>query len=364
VTAFVLLCAVMVAAALACVAVPLLRHRNEAATAENGESPRSLPTALVWLLTLPLAAIACYVLVSNYPWRDPTALKPASAAPPQALDPAVEEMIAKLENRMQQTPGEVDGWKLLGRSYLMTNRPGRAVTAYQRAYDLSGGRDLEINLDLAEAMILADDSTLGDSAKRLLDGALTESPTNAKALWYSGVLALRGNDTAVAIERWSKLLEQNPPPEIRDILNRQLTELGAAARGTAGGPTPSTPTNADPTQPAGRAIEVFLDLDPKLRERAPQGSVLFVSARQPGIPGPPLAVIRTHTGQWPLVVTLSDANAMIAGRDLTSVDDVEVTARIAFGGTPVTVPGDLVGRAVRKRGETGTLAVTIDTIAP
>ena len=277
-TAFVLLCAVMVAAALACVAVPLLRRRADAAIPGIEDGARSLPTALVWFLTLPLAAVACYLVVSNYPWRDPTALVPPSAAPPPALDPAVEEMIAKLEKRLQDAPGEVDGWKLLGRSYLMTNRPERAVTAYQRAYDLSGGRDVEINLDLAEAMVLADDPALGDAAKRLLDGALSDRPTNAKALWYSGVVALRANDTAVAIQRWSKLLEQNPPPEIRDILSRQLADLGASAPTSAGSTSSAAPSSAAATEPAGRAIEISLDLDPKLRERAPQGNVLFVSA--------------------------------------------------------------------------------------
>ena len=84
----------------------------------------------------------------------------------------------------------------------------------------------------------------------------------------------------------------------------------------------------------------------------------------PGIPGPPLAVVLTSAQAWPVTLTLSDANAMIAGRNLSSVDDVEITARFAFGGTAVTTPGDLLGRAVQKRGETGRLGVIIDTVAP
>ena len=357
-TAFVLLCAVMLAAAIACVAVPLLRRR-----AEEGAPPRSLPTALVWLATLPLAAIACYALISNYPWRDPAALVPPSAQEPE-LDPNVERMITELENRMQREPDRVDGWKLLGRSYLMTNRPQKAVTAYQHAYELSGGRDLDINLALAESMVLTDDPAMTDSAKRLLDGALSQSPTNAKALWYSGVAALRANDVPVAIERWSKLLEQNPPPEIREVLSRQLAELGAPVAANGAIPAPSASGGETVATPTGRTIQVTVALDPKLRERATAGTALFVSARQPGIPGPPLAVVRTQAGQWPLAITLSDANAMIAGRNLSSVGDVEVTARVAFGGTAVTAPGDLVGRAVQKRDQGGTLAITIDTIAP
>ena len=264
----------------------------------------------------------------------------------------------------------------------MTNRPRRAVQAYEKAYELGGRRDLETGLDLAEAMLLADDPTLLVGAKELVDGSLVQSPNNAKALWYSGVIAMNMNDVATAKVRWAALLQQNPPPEIRDILTRQLAQLGAPVAATAGGDRGAGSVGADSVgadsdgadsdgadsdgagAPAGRTIEVVVDLDPKLRARAPAGTTLFVSARAPGIPGPPLAVVRTSAQGWPATLTLSDANAMIAGRNLSSVDDVEVTARIAFGGTAVTAPGDLIGRAVQKRGETGRLGVTIDTVAP
>ena len=356
-TTFVVVCAVMVAAALACVATPLLRNARE----DTGtDAPaRSIRTAVIWLLALPLAAGGTYALVSNYPWQNPAAL---AAPPPGAADASIEQMIAQLEQRLAQSPNEVDGWRLLGRSYLMTNQPRRAVQAYEKAYELGGRRDLDTGLDLAEAMLLADDPALVARAKEIIDGSLVSNPVNAKALWYAGVIALNTNDVATAKVRWTALLQQNPPPEIRDILTRQLAQLGAPVAATAAGDRQDGGGGAG--APAGRTIEVLVDLDPGLRARAPAGTTLFVSARAPGIPGPPLAVVRTSAQQWPVTLTLSDANAMIAGRNLSSVDDVEVTARIAFGGTAVTAPGDLLGRAVQKRGETGRLGVTIDTVAP
>ena len=356
-TAFVIACAVMVAAALACVATPLLRKSPQGAGTETPR--RSIRTAVICLLALPLAAGGTYALISNYPWQDPAALTAPSAG---TADTTIEQMIAQLERRLAEFPNEVDGWRLLGRSYLMTNQPRRAVQAYEKAYELGGRRDLETGLDLAEAMLLADDPTLLVGAKELVDGSLVQSPNNAKALWYSGVIAMNMNDVATAKVRWAALLQQNPPPEIRDILTRQLAQLGAPVAASAAGDRGAGSEGAG--APAGRTIEVAVDLDPKLRARAPAGTTLFVSARAPGIPGPPLAVVRTSAQEWPATLTLSDANAMIAGRNLSSVDDVEVTARIAFGGTAVTAPGDLIGRAVQKRGETGRLGVTIDTVAP
>src|SRR4030095_156298 len=98
--------------------------------------------------------------------------------------------------------------------------------------------------------------------------------------------------------------------------------------------------------PRGRTIQVRVTLDPALSSRLKPGVPLFVSARQPGIPGPPLAAIRLMAHQLPAHVTLSDANAMIEGRDLSSVDDVEVVARVAFSGSVMSSSGDLVGSAV------------------
>ena len=366
-TAFVIVCAVMVAAALACVATPLLRKSPPSA---GEEAPRrSIRTAVICLVALPLAAGGTYALISNYPWQNPAALATPSAG---TADTTIEQMIAQLERRLAESPNDVDGWRLLGRSYLVTNRPRQAVQAYEKAYELGGRRDLDTGLDLAEAMLLADDPTLLRRAKELVDGSLVQSPNNAKALWYSGVIAMNTNDVATAKVRWAALLQQNPPPEIRDILTRQLAQLGAPVAATASGDRGAGSVGADSVgadsdgagAPAGRTIEVVVDLDPKLRARAPAGTTLFVSARAPGIPGPPLAVVRTSAQGWPVTLTLSDANAMIAGRNLSSVDDVEVTARIAFGGTAVTAPGDLLGRAVQKRGETRRLGVIIDTVAP
>jgi cytochrome c-type biogenesis protein CcmH len=94
------------------------------------------------------------------------------------------------------------------------------------------------------------------------------------------------------------------------------------------------------------------------------GVPVFVSARPPGMPGPPLAAVRLTSDALPTTVELSDANAMIEGRSLSSVDEVEVTARIAFGGTAATAPGDLVGSARSRRAAEERISITIDREVP
>jgi len=61
---------------------------------------------------------------------------------------------------------------------------------------------------------------------------------------------------------------------------------------------------------------------------------------------------------------LSDANSMVEGRNLSSVDEVQLVARVAFGGTAVTASGDLVGEARHKKGAAADVSVVIDKVAP
>jgi cytochrome c-type biogenesis protein CcmH len=94
------------------------------------------------------------------------------------------------------------------------------------------------------------------------------------------------------------------------------------------------------------------------------GVPMFVSAREPGIPGPPIAALRLTTEQIGQTVVLSDANTMIEGRTLSSVNDVEIVARVAFAGTPAVASGDLLGSVVQKKGGAEDVEVLISQVQP
>ena len=55
---------------------------------------------------------------------------------------------------------------------------------------------------------------------------------------------------------------------------------------------------------------------------------------------------------------------MVEGRNLSSVDEVQVVARVAFGGTAVVASGDLVGEARHRKGAAPDLGVVIDKVSP
>jgi len=366
---FMVFCAAMALVAITAIVYPLLRP---VAITRKGEAPlpKSTPVALVVALALPIAAALIYSGITSFPWRNPTT---AEAVPPGhgvgGDAGSMDEVIKTLEKKLADNPADAEGWRMLGRTYLVTGKAGQAVEAYQKAAKLLPERNAELDLDIAEAIVLSDDPAMQPRAKEIIDAALAADGSNQKALWYSGVIAVRGGDQETAKNHWQKLLDQNPPPEIRQLITSQLAELGVVVSPAAGAPPMSGPMMAgspgDPkAAPTGRMIRVAVSIDPSIASKIRPGVPLFISARQPGIPGPPLAAVRLTSDDLPTTVTLSDANSMIEGRNLSSVDDVEVIARVAFGGTALTSSGDLVGSAVQKKGGAPEMGVVISKIQP
>ena len=373
-TSFLIFCVVMIVAALAIVLVPLLR--NVPGEGKNKQPlPRSVPLAVVLMIGLPLVATVFYGSTSNYPWDNPGLLGAAPGSHAQDGG-SMDEVVAQLEERLRNSPGDFEGWRMLGRSYLVSNRFDQAVFAYEKASALTGGKNPEVELDLAEALVLTEKPEAQEKAKGIIDAALAANESNQKALWYSGVLAARVGDDETAKARFTKLLESNPPPQIRELLVAQLERLGTAvpaaeaatppagmgATGSMGGGMGAGSGAA--TTPTGRTIRVSVSLDPALASRLKPGTPVFVSAREAGIPGPPIAAVRISSDELPTTVVLSDANSMIEGRTLSSVDELQVVARIAFAGTPMQASGDLMGETRHRKGAAPELGLVIDKVIP
>ena len=350
-TAFFLAAAAMLVAALALILVPLLRRRPAAAAEGAPPAPATI-TGVITAIAVPIVAVGLYLGITSYPWRG----EGPSAVTPTTEPASIEEAIARIEARLATHPDDATGWRMLGRSRVMTGQYAQAVTAYDKAIALTGGLDPGLRLDLAEALVLTSDAAGQGRARQIINEVLRSDPANQKALWYGGVIALRSDDAATAKRRFEALLAQEPPGEIRGILETQLATLEGVTPGQR--PGDGAATSAPPVR--GRTIQVAVSIDKALASRLEKVVPVFVSARQPGIPGPPLAAVRLTSDALPATVELSDANTMIEGRNLSSVDEVEVSARVAFGGTAITAPGDLVGSARSRRSSQEMVAITID----
>ena len=112
----------MIVAALAIVLVPLLR--NVPAEGKGAKvAPRAVPAAVALMVVLPLAASAFYGATSNFPWDNPGAVA-GQGAGTRRTAARWTEVMAQLEERLAKNPGDAEGWRMLGRTYLVS-RAGR-----------------------------------------------------------------------------------------------------------------------------------------------------------------------------------------------------------------------------------------------
>ncbi len=312
--------------------------------------------ATLTALAIPPLVLVTYLMVSDYDWRAPA---PTAAVAGGSVD----EAIASLERKLQAEPANEEGWILLGSSYLSLNRPTDAANAYQRAVDLSGGRNIAARLGVAEARIVLDPASITGPAGSEIEAVLAAEPRNPKGLWYGGLLSLARSQPAVARERWEMLLELSPPDEVRQIIESQLAQIGSQESPGVDSSPEAASVAALPTTGTTTGIGITVSLSEALRAKVSPSAPLFVFVRDAQAAGPPLAVIRRKAEELPVTLQISDADVMLPGRSLASIQSATLVARIANGGDPIARPGDIYGEASWQRGaSSGPIEIVIDRV--
>jgi len=199
---------------------------------------------------------------------------------------------------------------------------------------------------LGEAMIMVDERAFAGKAGELFEQVLAKEPDNAKALWYGAIGALQSGDLPRAHARLQHILVLNPPENVRAIIERQLQDIEQQMAAAGQSLPNSVPVASGKSQQSKRAIAVQVSIAPNLGKDLDQRTPLFVLARNPAAPGPPAAAVRRAVGDLPLSVTITDSDAMIQGRGISSLSQVQVVARISKSGAPQAQPGDLYGETL------------------
>jgi len=344
VSIFIVACITMALAAIAFVAWPLLKLRDARDVKETTQ--KNYVLVIVLAIAIPAIATAFYAKIGRWNWQQElTSSTPSEAA----RAPEVAAMIAKLEQRLHDAPNDIDGWLMLGRSYSALDKPTLALNAYQKAYDLSKGSNTDAALGLGEVMITMDERSIAGQAGQLFEAVLAKEPNNPKALWYGAVTALTNGKSPLAHERLQRILALSPPENVRSIIERQLQDIEqqlASAGQTAPKSAPNRAREKQPLAPqANHSLIVQVSVASDFAKDIDSKTPLFILARDPAAPGPPLAAVRRAVGDLPLTVTITDSDAMMQGHGIGSVARVQVVARISKSGAPQAQPGDLFGDA-------------------
>jgi cytochrome c-type biogenesis protein CcmH len=278
--------------------------------------------ALALALGLPLAAAGLYYLKGN-----PAALNPANVAAPKTVD----ELIAQLKEKLAADPDNIEGWVLLGRSYMASGKFDLARDAYAKATALQPD-DSDLSVEYAEALMRASaDHRFPSIAVAMLENAVAKNPQNQRALFFLGMNEMQSNQPGRAAAIWQKLLPLLTP-DTAAALRKQIVEARIAANLP---PLPEVAADLGPT------LAITVRIEPTLANLASPGDTLYVFARSPDGKGPPLAAKRIVIDKLPLDVTLSDADSPMPAGKLSSQPTVLVMARLSKSGNAQASSGDV-----------------------
>ncbi len=324
------LLAAMLLAAILVIALPLYRQQRRFST--------SSAAAIAMVL---LISISVYSRIGT----------PDADTPQAGGGSSIEDMVSSLAQRLEQHPDDLSGWKMLGRSYVQTrNFPG-AIAAFERAVEMEAGRNGQTLADLGEVILMSDHRRPSDRASQLFENALALAPDNQKALFYGGMAAIERGDKELGATRWERLLANSPPENIRQILRQQIAELRGAAP-------------ADVTTSAGGVVTVSVSLGEAAAVAVQPGSTVFIIARDPAQPSPPIAAVRRLVSELPADVAIGDSDAMIPGRVPSAFSQLEIVARVSMSGQPIAQSGDWFGQQILSITESSEVAIIIDEQVP
>lgn len=322
---------------------------------ENSDSPkiaklgRSVP-----LIAAVLVPLVGYGLYMHWGASDKVQMARQFSEQPRT----VEEMTAHLEQAVKEQPDSAEAWYFLGRTYMNQERPADAAMAFARVVELAG-RQPELLGQWAQAQYFAGDRQWSEQLQALTDEALQADPQELTSLGLLGIAAYEEGRYKDAVRFWEQLVaalpENDPSREaIRGGIERARQQVDGGSGNAEAGQAPA----AASTQAA--ALQIQVQLDPKVAETVSPEDSVFVFARAVNGPPVPLAAKRLTVGDLPATVTLSDADAMVPSLKISSVEQVTVMARVSRTGD--ATKGEWMGQseALKTRGDKNAVRLTID----
>jgi cytochrome c-type biogenesis protein CcmH len=145
---------------------------------------------------------------------------------PQASLGNVDEMIARLVERLNRNPNDPEGWRMLGWSYFNTDRFAQSATAYGKAIELDP-ENADFRSSRGEALVRAADGLVTDEARVVFEQVLRLDGKDPRARFFIGLAKEQTGNKLAALDDWVAILNETDSSDawVDDLVQR-VTELG------------------------------------------------------------------------------------------------------------------------------------------
>lgn len=147
----------------------------------------------------------------------------------------VQTMISRLAERLEKNPGDGEGFRMLGWSYVMTGKPDLAANAYEKAVRLLPDSALVVS-GYGEALVGVSGGKVTGEAKSLFDKALKLDPAEPRSRHFEALWLAQHGQEKQALEKWIALANSGPTDaswqaDVQGRINETAQKLGINVAG-------------------------------------------------------------------------------------------------------------------------------------
>ena len=257
-----------------------------------------------------------------------------------------------IRKRLRETPEDVEGWRLLGQVQLAIGQMEQAIAAYEKALDLAP-RDLPLREKYAQALMVSATEENLENAKRQAEYLVSVAPENRDYRLLLTVVATQLGDAETAFNNFLVIRGQlSANSNFYQSLVAQLVNIGVSEESLA---LPNSVAREVSTEPvisesplAGSGetgVSIEISLAQAMESKLPNEGFLIVFAQDADSDSRvPLAVKRLTLAGFPVIVDLSEQDAMLPSMTLASAENVRITARISRDADVMPSNGELQGQ--------------------
>ena len=236
------------------------------------------------------------------------------------------ELYTAVEKRAQQRPDNIYYWILLAKRAIQQNDLAGAKYNYAQAIKLSPDDGYLLG-QYAEILFMLANSQFTDEVLLALDKAFAIDSSNPTVLGLKGIQSFESQQWQLAITYWQEA-------------QRQMDQNSATANALKAGIAKAQKRlGIQPDQAVvSPQVEIAVSIDQSIAFN-PEQSVFVALVATSGAPMP-LAARKLRAGDLPITITLSNADAVMAGYNLSSASEVKAVARLSQSGSATPQTGD------------------------
>jgi len=197
---------------------------GEAKTQRSPRRERNLPLALAIALLVPLASLVMYSQLGRPLLPAQPLADRADAAQAAQQHQSFQLMASRLAERLAKEPNDLNGWKLLARTYAALDRQEEAASALRRAMAIAPD-DAGLPALLGETLVFANDGLVGTEAQAAFEKSAALDADQPAPRFYLALAHAQKGEWQKAFDGWMTLWEMSTEDAPwRESLRAQLAE--------------------------------------------------------------------------------------------------------------------------------------------